>query len=152
MEIKISSKLSESEFCQISKIWDDEYPKTLVGRLNNLISESQNQHHYLAFEGSGIIIGWAMVFENKNQQRFSILVSGKHQNSGVGSQLIKTLKKHHSKLLGWVIDNNNSLKCDGNFYQSPLTFYLNREFNVVDGVRIDNEILKAVLISWENNN
>ena len=90
-----------------------------------------------------------MVFNRDKMERFSILVSAENQNSGVGSRLIEFMKIHNTRLTGWVIDINNSVKMNGEIYKSPIMFYLKHGFNIEEENRIDNELLNAVLISWK---
>jgi GNAT superfamily N-acetyltransferase len=90
-----------------------------------------------------------MVFNSDKMERFSILVSAENQNSGVGSRLIEFMKIHNTRLTGWVIDNNNAVKMNGEIYKSPIMFYLKHGFNIEEKNRIDNELLNAVLISWQ---
>jgi len=60
--------------------------------------------------------------------------------------LIARLKRDLGEFYGWVIDHNNDLKQDGEFYQSPLTFYASKGFEVLKEQRIDSEMISAVKI------
>jgi hypothetical protein len=66
--------------------------------------------------------------------------------------LIDKLKAGHDELYGWVIDHNNDLKMNGDYYLSPMDFYLNKGFNILYENRIENEMIRAVLIKWQKNN
>src|SRR5690606_24565220 len=92
------------------------------------------------------ILAWAVDFEKDNETRFSIIVNKKHQRKGLGSLLIDRLKKDLGEFYGWVIDHNNDIKENGEFYQTPISFYRNNGFEVLIDERIDSEIIKAVKI------
>jgi hypothetical protein len=49
-----------------------------------------------------------------------------------------------------IIDKENFLKKNGDMYKSPLNFYINNSFNLNPDIRIDNEKLSAVKITWRS--
>lgn len=116
--ITISNKmhLSAEEKSQVSKLWNEEYPKSL-----NFINEN------------GI----------------EIILDKSIQGKGYGSLILKTLKKGETLLNAWVIDNNTSPKANGEFYKSPLSFYLQHKFKVHAEIRLETEKMSGVKISWE---
>lgn len=62
--------------------------------------------------------------------------------------LIKKLKEGNIEFYGWVIDHNDDLKNNGDQYLSPISFYIKHGFEILNDVRIDSEMIKAVLIKW----
>jgi hypothetical protein len=58
------------------------------------------------------------------------------------------LKTENNEFYGWVIDHNDDLKANGEAYQTPMPFYLKQGFEILNDIRIDNEMIKAVLIKW----
>ena len=98
------------------------------------------------------MIGWAVAFEKDKQIRFSIIIHTNFKKKGLGGMLIDKLKAGHDELYGWVIDHNNDLKMNGDYYLSPIDFYLNKGFNILHENRIENEMIRAVLIKWQKNN
>ena len=89
-----------------------------------------------------------LAFEKEKQIRFSIIVASKHKGKGLGGLLIEKLKAENKEFYGWVIDHNDDLKINGENYQSPMPFYLKHGFEILNDIRIDNEMIKAVLIKW----
>lgn len=88
------------------------------------------------------------IFIRDEEVWFSIIVDAKYQRQGFGQQLLNMAKLKQEKLNGWVVDNNESVKLDGTPYLSPLKFYLQNGFNVLQDIRFDTEKLSAVKIRW----
>ncbi|MCK9481612.1 MAG: hypothetical protein M0R38_07625 [Bacteroidia bacterium] len=63
--------------------------------------------------------------------------------------MLNELKSDENVLNGWVIDHNSDIKINGNFYQSPLNFYLKNEFEILNETRLELEIMSAVKIKWK---
>lgn len=145
MEIHITKNLSQTQFEQVNKLWNEEYPINLQNRFEFLLKDVANYNHYL-IEKDNKILGWAVAFEKDNETRFSIIVKKKFQGKGLGSLLIDKLKIDLGEFFGWVINHNNDRKANGDFYRSPLSYYQNMGFEVIEDERIDNAILKAVKI------
>lgn len=145
MEILKAKNIDENQFQQINDLWNEEYPINLKNRFGLLLEGVSNYNHYL-IEENNQILAWAVDFEKDNETRFSIIVNKKHQRKGLGSLLIDRLKKDLGEFYGWVIDHNNDIKENGEFYQTPISFYRNNGFEVLIDERIDSEIIKAVKI------
>jgi len=145
MKIIKTKNINQYQFQQINQLWNEEYPIKLKDRFNLLLDGVDNFNHYL-IEENNQIIAWAVDFEKENETRFSIIVSKKNQGKGIGGLLIDRLKRDLGVFYGWVIDHSNDLKQDGKFYQSPLTFYASRGFEVLKQQRIDSELISAVKI------
>ena len=137
---------------QINKLWNEEFPQILNNRFGMLLEGINNYFHYIIEDENQNLIAWAVVFEKDNELRFSIIVTNSHKGSGLGSMLIKKLKEEYDEFYGWVIEHNNDIKINGENYKSPLQFYINHGFDILQDVRIDNEILKAVKIKWSSKN
>lgn len=145
MEILKTKKISETQFQQINELWNEHFPIKLKNRFGLLLEGLNNYNHYLVEENNQLL-AWAVDFEKENETRFSIIVNNKHQGKGLGGLLIDRLKKDLGELYGWVIDHNNDIKENGEFYQTPLSFYINKGFEVLSDQRIDNDLIKAVKI------
>lgn len=145
MKIIKTKNINQDQFQQINQLWNEEYPIKLKDRFNLILDGVDNFNHYL-IEEDNQIMAWAVDFEKENETRFSIIVSKKNQGKGLGGLLIARLKRDLGEFYGWVIDHNNDLKQDGEFYQSPLTFYTSRGFEVLKEQRIDSEMISAVKI------
>jgi [ribosomal protein S5]-alanine N-acetyltransferase len=126
-------------------LWNDEYPIKLKDRFGILLEGVENYNHYL-IEQEDEIIAWAVEFEKEHEKRFSIIVKNEHKGKGYGKLLINRLKIDLGEFYGWVIDHNNDLKQNGEFYKSPIDFYLKNGFEVLREERIDSEIINAVKI------
>lgn len=148
MNIQQTKQLTDIQFQQINQLWNDEYPVTLKDRFGLLLDGVENYTHYLIEDAQKNIIAWAVGFEKDNEIRFSIIVDAQQQGKGLGQLLINRLKEALDEVYGWVIDHNNDLKANGEYYQSPLSFYEKQGFEVLRDIRVDTEMLKAVKIKW----
>jgi GNAT superfamily N-acetyltransferase len=111
------------------------------------LSKTGNPLHYLIEEDQELI-GWMATFERENERWFSIILDSKHQKMGLGSRLINEAKKKEFYLNGWVVDHNNDIKSNGKPYQSPLSFYLKNDFEVLKEIRLETDKISVVKIRW----
>ena len=148
MKIIKTKKLNELQISQINDLWNDEYPLKLKDRFPILLDGADWHNHYIIEDKQQNVIAWAVDFEKEKQIRFSIIVASKHKGKGLGGLLIDKLKVENKEFYGWVIDHNDDLKINGENYQSPMPFYLKHGFEILNDIRIDNEMIKAVLIKW----
>lgn len=146
MEIIKTKLLSESQFQQINQLWNEEYPLQLKDRFEILLHGIDDYHHYLIEDEQKNVIAWAVDFKKDAETRFSIIVHKDYQGKGLGKSLLKRLQRDLGEFYGWVIDHNNDKKENGEYYQSPLMFYVRNGFEVLYDMQIDSEILKAVKI------
>ena len=151
MKIIRTLYLDDSRYKQINHLWNEEYPAKLKNRLPLLLNGKENFQHYFIEDENKKVMAWAMVFEKDRETRFSIVTHQNHQGKGLGSKLVEELKKDFTEFYGIVIDHNNDKKLNGEYYQSPLAFYEKRGFEVLPGIRVDNEYLNAVKIRWKRN-
>lgn len=147
----ITKELTLSQSEQINQLWNDEYPINLKDRFPILLVDTDNHNHYVIEDDQKNVIAWAVDFEKEKQIRFSIIVSSTHKGKGLGAILIDKLKEQNNEFYGWVIDHNNDLKNNGEVYQSPLQFYLKHDFEVLNDIRLDTEMIKAVMIKWSSD-
>jgi RimJ/RimL family protein N-acetyltransferase len=145
MEIVKIKKLNNHQFQQIHLLWNEEYPIKLKDRFGLLLEGVENYNHYL-IEQNNRIIAWAVDFEKEQETRFSIIVGNDYKGKGLGSLLLKRLKRDLGEFYGWVIDHNNDLKQDGTFYISPLNFYIKNGLEVMPDDRHDTEMIRAVKV------
>jgi len=148
MKIIKTTQLTKHQLAQINQLWNDEYPIKLKDRFPILLDGIDRYNHYFIEDKQQDIIAWAVDFEKEKQVRFSIIVSSNHKGKGLGSMLIKKLKEDNIEFYGWVIDHNDDLKNNGDQYLSPISFYLKHGFEILNDIRIDSEMIKAVLIKW----
>jgi predicted GNAT family N-acyltransferase len=152
MHIIKTNNLTTLQAAQINQLWNNEYPLKLKDRFPILLDGADWFNHYIVLNEEQNIIAWAVIFEKEKQIRFSIIVASKHNGKGLGGLLIVKLKEENKEFYGWVIDHNNDLKSNGEYYQTPMPFYLKHGFEILNDIRIDNEMIKAVLIKWSKNN
>jgi GNAT superfamily N-acetyltransferase len=154
MEFKINKTkaLSENQFAQINKLWNEEYPAKLKDRFPILLEGVSKYNHYLIEDIYKNIIAWAVDFEKEGEIRFSIIVNKSYRGRRLGTRLMERLILEHKQLYGWVIDHNNDLKLDGTYYQSPMNFYLKLGLVAMHDCRIDNDMIKAVKVKWISKN
>lgn len=148
MKTSRSQTLTTAQLSRINQLWNEEYPITLNDRFPLLLEGVGNYHHYLIEDDHQKVIAWAVDFEKDGQVRFSIIVSSAYKGRGLGTQLMECLKANNDELYGWVIDHNEAKKANGEPYLSPLDFYVKRGFEILQDVRIDTEMIKAVLLKW----
>jgi GNAT superfamily N-acetyltransferase len=117
----------------------------IKGWIKCFTTDARNVCHYY-FTDAGIV-AWAVVFEKDAEERFSLIVKKGFQRSGLGSRLLRLMLNDREYLEAWVIDHNNDVLSSNEKYISPLPFYLKNGFNIIPGVRIDNELISAVKIS-----
>jgi GNAT superfamily N-acetyltransferase len=141
--------LTQQQAMQIDMLWNALYSVKLKDRFSLLLQGVDNFMHYMIEDEAGNVQAWAVYFEKEDKIRFSILVSKAAQGKGLGRQLIDALKADLPEFYGWVTDHNNDLLSDGSTYISPLPFYLKQGFKVLDNVRLDTEMIQAVMIHWD---
>ncbi len=138
--------MTDIQLKQINRLWNEEYPVSLKDRFSSLLDGVDNFNHYLIEDDYKNLLAWAVDFEKDSEIRFSIIVNNKEQGKGFGKLLVTKLKESLGEFYGWVIDHNNDKKENGEYYQSPLSFYEKQGFEILHDKRIDNGILKAVKI------
>ena len=114
-----------------------------------LLNNATNYRHFIIENQQDDIVGWAVLFDNENETRFSIIVAERFKGKGLGSQLINELKKQCTCFYGWVIDHSNDIKNDGSIYHSPLSFYTKLNFEILSDIRLNTPIISAVKIKWQ---
>lgn len=149
MNIQRTEFLSAKQFSEINALWNEEYPVQLKDRLALLLEDNTKTIHFYLLDELEQIIAWSVLFEKEQDLRFSILVSRKHQKQGLGSILLTEMKKEDLAFSGWVIDHDLDLLSDGGNYPSPLNFYLKNGFKVDESHRLNNEMIKAVLVRYQ---
>lgn len=152
MKIIRQTKLNDKQKAKISELWNNEYPEKLaynsVADFDNYLNKLTEQNHYLLLDKNEEINGWAITFIRENEKWFAIILSEKLHGKGFGSKMLNELKNDENTLNGWVIDHNSDKKISGDFYQSPLKFYLKNGFKTLKETRLELEIMSAVKIKW----
>lgn len=114
------------------EFWNEEYPAKLncktIADFELYLNGLSNTKHYLLFDDSNKINGWAFTFMREGEDWFAIILDHQIQGKGNGSLLINELKKNNTSLNGWVIDHENEVKQNKELYKSPLPFYIKSDF------------------------
>jgi GNAT superfamily N-acetyltransferase len=147
-KITIAKNITADQVNQLDQLWNESYPKSLNNRFNMLLEDIKEYYHHILLNDTNEIIGWAVAFLREEEIWFSILVDSTHQNKGYGKMLINSLKQNYTKLNGWVIDHNNDLKVNGQYYNTPIQFYKKNGFEIIAEKRIETDIISAVKICW----
>lgn len=146
-------ELSKTDKKEILNLWNDEYPEKLnyqtLSEFENYLGNLTNQSHILMRSKDQRIKGWYFDFIRENEKWFAIILDSKFHGKGLGTKILDFAKEKESELNGWVIDNNNDRKKNGELYKSPLGFYLKNGFEKFDKERLELEKLSAVKIKWK---
>ncbi|PIF32070.1 hypothetical protein CLU81_2582 [Flavobacterium sp. 9] len=137
----------------LMQLWNNEYPERL--HLNTIedfdlyLNGLTNTKHYLLFNDSDKIIGWTFTFLREDENWFAIILDHQIQGKGNGLLLMNEIKSKNNCLNGWVVDHENEVKQNGDFYKSPMPFYIKNGFTIIAETRIENEKMSAVKINWK---
>lgn len=153
MELIEKTFLNDNEKIQIMKIWNNEYPIILnfsdSAGFDDYLNSLSDVVHYIVENENNLILAWGCKFKRDNEKWFAIILDQKIQDKGKGTEILNTIKNNEINLNAWVIDTENYKKLDGEIYKSPLNFYLKNSFKTCPKIRLENEKLSAVKITWE---
>lgn len=153
MEFIYQIELSKTDKKEILNLWNDEYPEKLnyqtLSEFENYLEDLAEQSHILIRNENQKIKGWYFDFIRENEKWFAIILNSKFQGKGLGTKILNLAKEKESELNGWVIDNTNDRKKNGELYKSPLNFYLKNGFDKIDKERLELKKLSAVKIKWK---
>ena len=153
MYIIQTSILSFEEKQSLFELWNSEYPEKLVynelSEFENYLNGLSKLKHFLLTDDLNKLQGWAFNFEREEENWFGIIVNSKVHHKGFGTLLLNELKKNNTVLNGWVTDHQNDVKQNKESYLSPIEFYSKNGFSVSKNIRIENDKISAVKITWE---
>ena len=154
MKVVEKEILSLEEKEVLRELWNEEYPARLHLKKNEdfdlYLTGLSKIKHYLLFDDSNKINGWAFTFLREDENWFAIILDHKIQGKGNGSFLINELKKNNASLNGWVIDHEDEVKQNARYYRSPMPFYIKNGFTILTAIRIENEKMSGVKINWKH--
>lgn len=153
MKIITTNSLDSNQKKVIYELWNAEYPKNLTHKnlsdFENYLNALTNQHHKLSIDENGAIKGWYFDFDRNHEKWFAMILAAEFHGKGFGTMLLNEAKKRESALNGWVIDKTDYLKPNGDYYKSPIPFYLKNGFQLVPEIRLELEHLSAVKMIWK---
>lgn len=152
MKISEQPELSAEQKARVVALWNAEYPASIafseIAGFDDYLNNLGAKTHFLLSDEAGEIAGWALLFERDGARWFAIIVDGKAQGRGFGVKLIEVLKASEQRFFGWVIDNDENVKSNGERYRSPLGFYKKLGFLVHANEKIVKQGISGVKIEW----
>lgn len=79
-----------------------------------------------------------------------MIIDSSIQGGGFGSRLLNLAKESNLALNGWVIDNDNELKQNGELYKSPIGFYRKNGFGILTDLKFDYQNIQGIKVKWQN--
>ena len=147
------SKLQKQEICDL---WNHEYPEKLsyqtLIEFEQYLKNLKEVSHIIMLDENQNIRGWYFDFYRDHEKWFAIILNSEFQGKGWGRKILNLAKENETELNGWVIDHNRDKKRNGEFYKSPLNFYLKNGFEIISESRLEHEKLSAVKIKWKIKN
>jgi GNAT superfamily N-acetyltransferase len=144
--------LNDTQKTQIIELWNNEYPKKLrhesFESFESYLKNLKEQNHILLIDNENFVKGWYADFIRENEKWFAMILNSELQGKGFGTKLLNEAKRKEKELNGWVIDHNNDIKQNGEFYQSPIKFYEKNEFKIINRIRLELDMISAVKIKW----
>ena len=155
MRISKSDFLTESQKRQIVEIWNAEYPVGLkyssIQGFEEYLEKLNDVTHYL-IETDQKVVAWLSTFIRESEKWFAMIINSSYQKQGLGGKLLSAAKADYKELNGWVVDQDNYLKENGEPYHSPLSFYLKHDFKLMVDCRLELPQISAVKIYWQGQN
>lgn len=153
MKIIETEILSLEQKLALFDLWNSQYPEKIgyreISEFEVYLKGLEETNHLLLADELNQIFGWAFSFVREQEDWFGIIVNSKNKGKGFGTLLLKELKNKKPSLNGWVIDNSNNVKQNGEMYWSPIDFYFKNGFSVDKNIRMENDKISAVKIRWK---
>lgn len=155
MRLITAEVLTEKQKAEIFEIWNNEYPAKIgykdISEFDAYLEKLTDQHHILVLDEYEKVKGWFFDFIREEDRWFAIILDSSLHGKGIGSKILDIAKSSNTVLNAWVTDHNTDLKKNGEYYQSPLQFYIKNGFEVLTDIRVETDILSAVKIRWDLN-
>lgn len=155
MEFKTQKDLSKKDKQQIFELWNNEYPENInyqtLTEFDDYLDKLTDQSHLLMLDYNQSIKGWYFEFIRNSEKWFAIILDSSVQGKGFGTKILNMAKQKQVELNGWVINNDNYTKRNGQIYKSPLSFYLSNGFEELSNEILESPKISAVRIRWENS-
>jgi GNAT superfamily N-acetyltransferase len=155
MDFTITKVLNENQKIEIIKLWNSEYPKELshsnLSDFDQYLQGLSDLNHILLSDENGKVKGWLIYFIRDNEKCFAMLLDSSLQGQGWGSKFLNLAKELNSELNGWVIDNDNEPKQNGENYKSPIGFYRKNGFEIRTDVQLKKKNINGIKVTWKSN-
>ncbi|UGU15998.1 GNAT family N-acetyltransferase [Sinomicrobium kalidii] len=152
MEFAEKKALTQRQKQEILDLWNREYPKDLsladVKAFEDYLDSLADKRHLLLLDENGSVKGWLIDFVRDEERCFAMLLNPDQQGKGLGSRLLTLAKERNSELNGWVVDNSEELKENGEKYRSPIGFYEKNGFSVLPGVSSKKNNINGIRVHW----
>ncbi len=154
MDLYNTTTLTEKQKQEIIALWNTEYPIKLalasLHAFNEYLHTLSDKQHLLLVDLEDRVKGWLVYFKRDQEPCFAMLLDASLQGQGWGSKFLNRAKANHSELNGWVIDNNKTLKKNGQPYKSPIGFYRKNGFAIREDVKFDNKGIQGIKVTWKS--
>lgn len=138
---------------QILYLWNSEYPEKLMHpglpHFEKYLDELEDHSHIIMTDQNRVIQGWYFDFIREDRRWFAIIVNSVHQGKGYGTQLLKMAKEKETELNGWVVQGNKEKNSNGDYYVSPLNFYLKNGFRLISNKHFRIKNTTVLKIRWK---
>lgn len=156
MKIIEQKEISTEQKIRVVQMWNAEYPAAIsysdISGFDDYLNNLGSKRHFFLIDSADEIVGWALIFERENAMWFAIIIDEKAQGQGFGGKLVEALKASEKRFFGWVIDNDENIKSNGERYKSPLGFYKKIGFRIFENERIEKQKISGVKIEWNAEN
>lgn len=150
-----SKHLTKKQKKNILDLWNEEYPEALrlsdINTFDVYLGGLSDKHNLLVIDDKAGVVGWLIDFIRDNERCFAMLLHANLQGKGYGTKLLNLAKKTNAELNGWVIDNNEQLKQNGQNYKSPTGFYTKNDFKIVPGIQSKKDGINGIKVRWEKS-
>lgn len=154
MNFTETDTLNEKQKFEIIKLWNNEYPKELslsgITEFDQYLQTLSEKNHILLSNDNGTVKGWLIYFLRDNEKCFAMLLDSFLQGQGWGSKFLNLAKERNPELNGWVIDNDNEPKQNGENYKSPIGFYRKNDFEVRTDIQLKKKNINGIKVTWKS--
>jgi len=135
--------------------WNEVYPASLcytsLDEMDMYFSKLSNVEFFLLEYDDLNATAFAYRFLRDKETWLTMLMPATLQRKGNGKVLLDVLKSGCVELNAWVVDHNHALMKNEYVYISPLWFYLQNDFAIVENVRLETEVISALKLRWKKS-
>lgn len=119
-----------------------------MAAFNTYLEFLEDKDHLLLNDKNGRLMGWLVCFIRENERWFAMAIDQSAQGKGLGSALLNRARKRYPSLNGWVIDSDTEPKQNGEYYMSPIAFYLKNGFEIKRNVKLTKNGISGIQVKW----